>query len=83
MNEYKISKGRKTILAALLLAMFIILDRLLTINTQFIAINLSLIPIMLAGMILGWKHAMLVGALRRFDRGNILAFWCIFPGFYN
>ena len=36
MQKYKISKAKKTILSALLLAMFIILDRLLTINTQFL-----------------------------------------------
>lgn len=82
MEKYKISEIKKTILAALLLATFIIMDRLITINTQFLAINLSLIPIMLAGMILGWKHAALVGTLRRFNRCYILAIWSIFPRFY-
>lgn len=82
MDKYTISEGKKTILAALLLATFIILDRFLTVNTQFLAINLSLIPIMLAGMILGWKYSMLIGALRRFYRSYILAFWSIFSGVY-
>lgn len=64
MEKYLISKNKKMIISALLLALFIILDRLITINTQFLAINLSLLPIMIAGMILGWKYAALIGALR-------------------
>lgn len=81
MQKYKISKAKKTILSALLLAMFIILDRLLTINTQFLAINLSLIPIMLAGMILGWQYAMLVGALGDLIGAILWPFGAYFPGF--
>lgn len=79
--KYKISHSKKTILAALLLATFIILDRLLTINTQFLAINLSLIPIMLAGMILGWKYAFLVGALGDLIGAIFWPFGAYFPGF--
>jgi len=81
MKEYKISNGKKTILAALLLAMFIILDRLLTINTQFVVFNLSLIPIMLAGMILGWQYAMLVGAFGDLIGAIFWPFGAYFPGF--
>lgn len=81
MQNYKISKGKKTILSALLLATFIILDRLLTINTQFLAINLSLIPIMLAGMILGWRYATLVGALGDLIGAIFWPFGAYFPGF--
>jgi len=81
MKKYKISNGKKTILAALLLAMFIILDRLLTINTQFVVFNLSLIPIMLAGMILGWQYAMLVGALGDLIGAIFWPFGAYFPGF--
>lgn len=60
MEKYVITKNKKMILSGLLLAIFIILDRLITINMQFLAINLSLLPLMLAGMLLGWKHAMLI-----------------------
>jgi len=81
MQKYKISKGKKTILSALLLAIFIILDRLLTINTQFLALNLSLIPIMLAGMILGWQYAMLIGALGDLIGAIFWPFGAYFPGF--
>lgn len=76
-------KSKKIIISALLLALFIVLDRLITINTQFLAINLSLVPIMLAGIILGWKYALLIGALRRFHRGDFLAFWGVFPWLYS
>ena len=81
MQKYMISESKKTIVAALLLALFIILDRLITINTQFLAINLSLIPIMLAGMILGWKHAMLVGAIGDVIGSIFWPFGAYFPGF--
>lgn len=81
MKKYTMSEGKKTILAALLLAMFIILDRLITINTQFLAINLSLIPIMLAGMILGWKHAIIVGAIGDLIGAIFWPFGAYFPGF--
>lgn len=83
MKKYVLSKSKKMIIAALLLALFIILDRLITINTQFLSINLSLVPIMLAGMILGWRYSLLIGLLRRFDWCNFLAIWSIFPRFYN
>lgn len=81
MIKYKISKLKQTILAALLLATFIILDRLLTINTQFLAINLSLIPIMLAGMILGWKYACLIGAIGDLIGAILWPFGSYFIGF--
>ena len=81
MQKYTISEGKKTILAALLLATFIILDRFLTVNMQFLAINLSLIPIMLAGMILGWRYSILIGALGDFIGATFWPFGAYFPGF--
>ncbi len=81
MATYKISNMKKVILAALLLATFIILDRLLTINTQFLAINLSLMPVMLAGMILGWKYAAVIGALGDLIGAIFWPFGAYFPGF--
>lgn len=81
MPKYKISKMKKTILAALLLATFIILDRLLTINTQILVINLSLIPLMITGMILGWKYGLLIGALGDLIGATFWPFGAYFPGF--
>ena len=83
MQKYVMSKNKKIILASLLLAMFIIFDRLITINMQFLAINLSLLPIMLVGMLLGWKYSILIGVLRRFNRSHSMAIWSIFPWLYN
>lgn len=81
MKCYKISESKKTILSSLLLAIFIILDRLLTINTQFVVLNLSLVPIMVAGMILGWKYAMLIGILGDFIGAILWPFGEYFLGF--
>lgn len=81
MEKYMMSKSKKMIISALLLALFIILDRLITINTQFLAINLSLVPIMLAGMILGWKYALMIGALGDFIGAIFWPFGAYFPGF--
>ena len=81
MEKYSISTNKKVIIAALLLALFIILDRLVTINLEFLAINLSLLPIMLAGMILGWKYALLIGALGDLIGAIFWPFGAYFPGF--
>lgn len=63
MHKFKITKTKKIVISALLLAMFILLDRLLSINTQVLTINISLVSIMLAAMILGPYYAILIGAL--------------------
>lgn len=81
MQKYTMTHTKKIILSALLLSVFIILDRLITINTQFLAINLSLIPIMLAGMILGWQYAAIIGALGDFIGAIFWPFGAYFPGF--
>ena len=81
MEKYSISKSKKIIIAALLLALFIILDRLITINLEFLAINLSLLPIMLAGMLLGWKYAALIGAHGDLIGAIFWPFGAYFPGF--
>ncbi len=81
MEKYIISESKKTILASLLLAMFIILDRFLSVNTQLLAINLSLVPIMVAGMILGWKYALIIGAVGDFLGATFWPFGPYYAGF--
>lgn len=81
MTKYTITRLKKIILSALLLATFIILDRLLTINTQIIAINLSLLPIMLAGVILGPKYSMLIAILGDLIGSILWPFGSYFAGF--
>ena len=57
------SKTKKLILAGLLLALLIILDRFISIDTQFLQINFSFLPIALAGMLLGPKYTTAISFL--------------------
>jgi len=81
MTKFTISKTKKIILSALLLASFIILDRLITINTQFLAINLSLLPIMIAAIILGPKHSTIIAILGDLIGSILWPFGAYFIGF--
>ena len=63
MYKNEISKMKKIIITALLVAAFIVLDRELAINTQFVAINLSIITVMIAARLLGPKYSVLVAVL--------------------
>jgi len=81
MTKYEISKTKKIILSALLLASFIILDRLITINTQFLAINLSLLPIMIAAIILGSKYSTIIAILGDLIGSILWPFGAYFIGF--
>jgi len=81
MTKYTISKAKKLILSALLLATFIILDRLLTINTQFLTINLSMIPIMIAAIILGPKYSTMIAMLGDLIGSILWPFGPYFIGF--
>jgi len=81
MTKYTITKTKKIIISALLLASFIILDRLVTINAQFLAINLSLLPIMLAGMILGPKYSTIIAILGDLIGSILWPFGAYFVGF--
>ena len=81
MTKYVISKSKKIILSALLLATFIVLDRLVTINTQILAINLSLLPIMVAAIILGPKYSTLIAILGDLIGSILWPFGSYFIGF--
>lgn len=57
-----VSKLKKIILAALLLAATIVLNRFLSIKTPIIVISFSFIPVMLCGILLGpWWTALVAG----------------------
>lgn len=81
MSNFKITKTKKTILAALLLAMFIVFDRFLSINQQSATFNLSAIPVMLAGLILGPYYAILVAGLGDLIGATVLGFGAYNPIF--
>lgn len=57
------NKRKKIILSALLLASTIILGRILSIRTPIITIGFSFVPIMLAGILLGWKYSTFIATL--------------------
>lgn len=75
------SKNKKIILSALLLALFIIFDRLLTMHTKILEINLSLLTVMIAGIILGWKYSTIIAALGDLIGAFLWPFGSYFVGF--
>ena len=75
------SKVKKLVLASLLLAILIIVERLISVQTQFLRISFAYVPIMLCAILLGpaWSSGVaalgdLIGALL-FPKG------AFFPGF--
>ena len=75
------SKVKKLVLASLLLAILIIVERLVSVQTQFLRISFAYVPVMLCAILLGpaWSAGMaalgdVIGALL-FPKG------AFFPGF--
>lgn len=62
MSQTSTLHARKIILMAFLTASTVVLARFLAIRTPVISIGFSFVPVMLAGMILGWKAAAFVAA---------------------
>lgn len=56
-------RARKVIITAILIALTIVLQRLLAFRTPIIQINFMFVPIMLAGMLLGWPGATFVATI--------------------
>ena len=72
---------KKIVFLALLIAMQIVLERFLAIHTPIVRVTLGFLPIAFAGIMLGPKYAMLVGAL-----SDVIGFFLFptgvyFPGF--
>lgn len=57
------SRSMRIILSAILIASTIVLARFLSIRTPIISISFSFVPIMLAGMMLGWKHSTFIATI--------------------
>ena len=81
MYKNEISKMKKIIITALLVAAFVVLDRELAINTQFVAINLSIITVMIAARLLGPKYSVLVAVLGDLIGALLIPFGPYFVGF--
>lgn len=75
------SKIKKTVIAALLIAVYIISDRFLSFNSQFFTINLSFIPAIITAILLGPFYGMLVYGLTDYIGAHLFPFGEYFPGF--
>lgn len=56
-------RARRVIMTAALLASTIVLSRFLAIRTPIITINFAFLPIMLAGMLMGWRGGVFVAVV--------------------
>ena len=74
-------KSKKIILAAMLLALLIILSRFISIETQFLVISFSFVPIMMSAIWLGPKYSTLIAVLGDFIGAILFPFGTYFPGF--
>ena len=78
----KMTKVKKIILSALLLATSIILSRsFLAINTPIVTISFSFIPIMLGAVILGPKWSTLIAGFSDLIGANVFPFGTFFIGY--
>lgn len=57
------TRARRVIVTAALLASTIVLSRFLAIRTPIITINFAFLPIMLAGMLMGWRGGVFVAVV--------------------
>ena len=75
------SKIKKTVLSALLLALLIILSRFVSIQTQLLVISVAFIPVMMSAIWLGPKYCLTISALGDFIGAILFPFGTYFPGF--
>lgn len=75
------SKTKKMILSALLLALTIVLSRFLSINTTYLVIGFSFAPIAITGYLLGPKYAAIVSGLADLIGAILFPFGPYFIGF--
>lgn len=75
------SKNKKIILSAMLLALLIVLSRFLSIETQFLVLSFSFIPIIMSAIWLGPKYSMMIAALGDLIGSLLFPFGAYFPGF--
>ncbi len=75
------SKLKKVILSALLLAILIIFSRFVSIKTEVLVISLSFIPVMISSIWLGPKYSTVIAALGDLIGAILFPFGPYFPGF--
>ena len=74
-------KIRKIIISALLLAAAIVINRFLSINTSILSIGFTFVPLMLAGIILGWKYSLVIAGLADLIGALLFPFGSFFIGY--
>lgn len=75
------SKIKKIILSGILLALFIVLNRFISIKTQLLIISFAFVPIMMSAIWLGPKYSTLIAALGDFLAAILFPIGTYFPGF--
>lgn len=76
------SKIKKIILSAMLLAILIILNRFISIKTEVLVISFSFIPMMISAIWLGPKYSTIIALLGDLIRSDSISFWTILSGVY-
>ncbi|MBO4446114.1 MAG: folate family ECF transporter S component [Clostridia bacterium] len=74
-NTYQI------VIMGMLIALYVVLNRFLSINVWNLSIGLTFLPLAVAGMVLGPVKAGIVGALSDFIGAMLFPFGPFFPGF--
>ncbi|MDR3355920.1 MAG: folate family ECF transporter S component [Spirochaetaceae bacterium] len=74
-------KVKKLVLASLLLAILIIVERLVSIQTQFLRISFAYVPIMLCAILLGPEWSAGIAALGDLIGATLFPKGAFFPGF--
>lgn len=77
----EISKTKKIILSALLLALTIVLSRFLSINTPLLSIGFSFVPMVLSAIWLGPKYSAIICGLADLIGALLFPFGTYFIGF--
>lgn len=74
-------KIKKIIISALLLASAIVINRFLSINTSILSIGFTFVPLMLAGIILGWKYSLVIAGFTDLIGALLFPFGSYFVGY--
>ena len=69
------------IICALLLASAIVINRFLSVNTSIVSIGFTFVPLMLAGILLGWKYSLVIAALTDLIGALLFPFGAYFVGY--
>ena len=75
------SKIKKIVLSAMLLALLIVLSRFLSIKTPIVVISLSFVPIMMSAIWLGPKYSLAIATLGDLIGAILFPFGAYFPGY--